>query len=769
MGSELEQAKIRVQQALTAGQYEQAYELALAAHTLDRMDGWLIGTVQQCLSILGRADEAIAFMEAQDEWVRDKPEYRLVLAFLRVGNGDFRDVEELQEDYGDSPDASIRLLLNFIVLYYLYRSGQFEAALAFAEKNDFDDVQQADVWFVQAFSALQMDRWSLSQEIATKLEAVSPQDPRTFEIRTQLLIHTGQFESGLTEVAEGLKRSPGMLRLSILHAQCLIGLGKEMLAKQLLVELFEVHVDDPMICLMLADLSQHLFTSGESTASMYLDRCMYLMRGGLPFDIKPRDVIKLLRRNGRELGWFTLQAQLPAARFDGGIEMQDMTRNVLPFLHHQASHTSPWEHGSELANLIISYYLGSTDDCYAGIDDRLMARDDTPSAMQDYYYALTAAQIIEDHSAVAPAALDRAHRTMTSPAAMVTDLYYALLLIAMYDGSDKALTNLTALRSDHRWNALLHLLELRLHSEADPGLLQSPEGASALKDLVDHMHREEGCYFLHPTPVVVPKHGHNILEPLTPLFQFMENLELLSHVTEYVRSFQKDQALNEVYFVRGSIFSRLLVFEAYEEVRALGLVDPDLEGFAPAAVSWVSRQLNSKDEARVNIDGLVQAHQDTPPEELLHKLGGAVFNSINGARHRGDVIPLADALGCVRENYLLCTALHQRGLLDIEQCLLFQHYCQYALEHLVRMDTRAFEKELKGKLDDEVLTLLKQLDIIGSMLELAIGPVRPFYWICSKGIKAITNSMGVTVTDDKLLSYAQYEQFIKERQQREAA
>jgi len=727
----------------------------------------VVDMVQVSLVRLGRPLEALDFLNSLDPALKEDLQIRVTLAYIHLGLNDVGPAQALWSEYKDLPKNERPLSVNLLAVLALQTSGLHEDLLLFVKANLFAKENFAEVLVIAADAAYRIREWGMFEEIMQELEGFSGTTPTVHLMRARFLMKDGRYQEAREHLDQGLSVLPSDKALLIDKARVQVSLGEVQDAKERFFLLFNAYPDDPVICMNLAVLPAELYAQDDPTAVMFLDRMVYLLVGKPLGAVPPKRLMELLREHGRDIGYFNLVEQFP--RLGSGMDPTegDLLRNVLPFVSHARLVKTTVDHGSDLAHLIVESYLGQPGSCYIGIDEVLMTREVEPSAMQDYYYALTAAQIIEDHSAVAPAALARARSTMASDAATPTEMYYALLLLAMYNEQDVAQARLKALRTDPRWNVLLHLLELRLRAENNPAFLASAVGEQALGALVDHMHREVGCYFLNPTPILVPKHGREVLEPITPLFQFMENLELLSHVSEFVRSFQKDQTLNEIYFVRGSIFARLLEFEAYEEVRALGLVDPDIGGFTPAAVSWVGTQL-SRPLENLDINALVQARNDEPGK-LLSEMGRAVFNSINGTWDRREVTTLTDTLKCVRENYTLCTALLQHGRIDIEQCLLFQHYCQYALEHLVRTDTGAVEKELKVKLDDELLDLLKQLDIIGTLLELAIGPVRPFYWICAKGIKAITKALGAEVIGDRFLSFDQYSEYVNARRSKEAA
>lgn len=753
-------------EANAAGNVEQALEYALAAHASDRRDTEVIDLIIHDLGRLHRHEEAIEFIDSLDEDLRTCLNYRCAKAMQQVHLDDYQEASSIWSEYASKPPKDRPDPVVVVRIAALLRAREYAELLALIMSTPFRGTPQTYILNLAIESAIKTRKYSLAERWVTDMRSAGVAHPNLDIHEAELLRRKGRYAEALKLLESAKKANPYQLTIYAEMAICLMGLDRDRDAKDVLMYAFSRIRTEVWITNLLARLEPALFEPHEPTPDQFLDRSIFLLLGQEHWTVHCAVTLSLLPYRGRDMSYVLLQ-EGQQEYLASDVPVLESIRNVLPFMYHvRAARQAPPSHEESLAYLIMQLYMGSPAACYRGIDDVLMLSDQEPSCLQDYYYALSAGQILEDHGSIMDAALARAYAALGATSSIPVDLYYALSLLAVSGRADEAIDRLTALRAEGRSYLPFDIMDVGLKMQRDEGFMETEEGLQAIRELVARLQQAPRSFFNDPSPISVGAEESDLLDRLTPLFQFMENLEVMSHVSSYVREFQKERALDEVYFVRGSIFASLLRFESYEEVRGLGLVEEGTGNFSAAAVTWVSEVLR---EGPVVGDPEALAASYVPFEgsEVLERLGNEVFAHVASALHRREALSLEKVLQVVRRDHLIGLVLQRRGMLDIEQYLFLQHYCRYALEELVRLDTRFIQNEIKGQVDDQILEVLKQFDIVGTVLEFALGPIRPLYWICSKSIRAITKTFGRGVVDNRLLSFEQYVKYIQGRRDRE--
>lgn len=224
------------------------------------------------------------------------------------------------------------------------------------------------------------------------------------------------------------------------------------------------------------------------------------------------------------------------------------------------------EQSSWTVEALLNFYCGNPVRAYEIFDNELDDTSEDPlSLLHQYYFALSALNIIEDHKGCINAfALPQARKTLERSSSF-TDQYYAALILDLAGYTDEAISVLSALNENGFVPARYKCAELKRKEYANDIDYEQ----NIIGDLSIQMNLEVN-YFRYPEKIILNEDEDKMLQDLMPLIHFMENRQVLECVYAYQRSHQVE--FNENPFDKKSFFASNIIFSHLEEDKALEYV-----------------------------------------------------------------------------------------------------------------------------------------------------------------------------------------------------
>jgi tetratricopeptide (TPR) repeat protein len=321
---------------------------------------------------------------------------------------------------------------------------------------------------------------------------------------------------------------------------------------------------------------------------------------------------------------------------------------------------------------LLNYYCGNPIRAYEIFDNELEDSLENPlSPLNQYYFALSAKNILEDHEGcLKNFALPQSRATLLNISSSFTDKYYAALILEIAGYTDEATSVLFYLKNKDFVPARYKWAELKRKEYAN----DIDYEREIIGDLLIQMNLEVN-YYRFPEKVILNEDDDKMLHDLMPLIHFMENREVLETIYSYQKNHQIEFSENP--FDNKSFFASKIVFSHLEEDKVADYIE--------TKHPHVFESVFGSDEERELLQPEINYYADikkvgrTPSYELGNKIHVSSYANYDYLKKNLRNPPEKFNY---RHHLLLVSNLKDKKIIDNDESCLLHEYIKFCFEKI---------------------------------------------------------------------------------------